>query len=320
MGLFAIVTPVFEDRESFAELCRRLAQVRVPGRLHLIAVDDGSLSAPPATEALREAGVSGEILRLSRNVGHQAAIAVGLARAAQIADLSACVVMDSDGEDRPEAIPALLAAVAAGDIDVAVAERARRSEGLVFRSFYVVYRLLFKALTGKELRFGNFMALSPLALERLSGMHEATTHVAGAVVKARLRRADVKTDRGERYAGRSQMSFSGLVLHGMRAVMVFSDLVLTRMAMALAAMAAGVVLVLIGALTAKLLGLATPGWVTIVTGFALSLFLQAALITMITLIVSSYSSADTPLRVRGRALEFIAKVERSEGFTAKAAE
>ena len=62
---------------------------------------------------------------------------------------------------------------------------------------------------------------------------------------------------------------------------------LTRMALALVAMATVVVAVVIGAFAAKLLGATTPGWVTIVTGFALSLFLQTGLFTMITLIVSS---------------------------------
>ena len=143
-------------------------------------------------------------------------------------------------------------------------------------------------------------------------MHETATHVAGAVVKARLRRAELPIDRGVRYAGRSKMSFPGLVLHGMRAVMVFADLVLTRMALALVGLAALVVFVLVGALTVKFMGYATPGWVTIVTGFAFSLFLQTALFTMITLIVSSFGSVDTPPRVRERALEFVAETEKTD--------
>lgn len=313
----AIVTPVYEDQESFAELCRRLADTeRSAGALfHVIAVDDGSLAGPPKLSSLIEANLSGEILRLARNVGHQAAIAIGLAHAYRLPKLSACVVMDSDGEDTPESIPRLLDAVASESVDVAVAERAKRSETLTFQAFYAVYKRLFKVATGQVLRFGNFMALSPKALERVSGMYETATHVAGAVVKAKLRRADVPTDRGVRYAGQSRMNFPGLVLHGMRAVMVFADLVLTRMALALVAMTALVILVVVSALAAKLMGAATPGWVTVVTGFALSLFLQTGLFTMITLIVSSLGRVDTPPRVRERAMEYVASIERSEVST-----
>jgi polyisoprenyl-phosphate glycosyltransferase len=310
----AIVTPVYEDEASFAELCRRLADVqRASGaRFHLIAVDDGSLGAPPKLASIAEAGLSGEILRLARNVGHQGAISIGLARAASMANLTACIIMDSDGEDEPNAIPHLLAAVASPNADVAVAERAKRSETFSFRAFYAIYKRLFSLLTGQVLRFGNFMALSPVAIERLSGMYETSTHVAAATVKAKLRRADVPTDRGVRYAGASKMNFPSLVLHGMRAVMVFSDLVLTRMALALVAMAAGVVAVVLIAVTMRFLGWTTPGWVTIVTGFALSLFLQTGLFAMITLIVSSLGRVDTPPRVRERALEYVARTERVE--------
>ena len=314
MSLVAIVTPVYEDEASFAELCRRLADLQHASgaRFHLIAVDDGSLAAPPKLASITEAGLAGEILRLARNVGHQAAIAVGLARANALASVTACVVMDSDGEDTPESIPALLAAVAGANCDVAVAQRAKRSETLTFKLFYSVYKRLFRTLTGQRLRFGNFMALSPVAVERLSGMHETATHVAAATVKAKLRRASVPTDRGTRYAGQSKMNFPSLVLHGMRAVMVFSDLVLTRMALALVAMAGAVVAVVVIAVTMRFLGMTTPGWVTIVTGFALSLFLQTGLFTMITLIVSSLGRVDTPPRVRERALEYVARTERTE--------
>lgn len=316
MPLYAVVTPVYEDQASFAELCRHLGDVqRAPNalaRFHIIAVDDGSLGAPPRAEAISDSGLQGEVLRLARNVGHQTAIAVGLARAAAIPGIDGCIVMDCDGEDRPEEIPDLIDAVEPSRIDVAVAERARRSESLVFRFFYSIYRRLFKVLTGQTLRFGNFMALSPTALQRLSGMYETSTHVAGAVVKAKLRRADVPIDRGVRYAGASKMNFATLVLHGMRAIMVFGDLVLTRMALAMVGLAAIVIAVVIGALIAKLLGAATPGWVTIVTGFALSIFLQTGLFTMITLIVSSLGRVDTPPRVRERALEFVARIDRAD--------
>ncbi len=317
MSLVAIVTPVYEDQESFAELCRRLAVAeRAAGAtFHVIAVDDGSLAAPPKLSSISDAGLSGEVLRLARNVGHQAAIAIGLARASAMPNLSACIVMDSDGEDTPESIPELIAAVAAPNADVAVAERAKRSETTTFKTFYAIYKRLFRLLTGQVLRFGNFMALSPVALERLSGMYETSTHVAAATVKAKLRRADVPTDRGTRYAGSSKMNFPSLVLHGMRAVMVFSDLVLTRMALALVAMATGVIAVVILAVAMKVAGYATPGWVTIVTGFALSLFVQTGLFTMITLIVSSLGRVDTPPRVRERAMEYVARSERTDSVS-----
>ncbi|HCM83633.1 MAG: glycosyltransferase [Hyphomonadaceae bacterium] len=311
MTTVAVVTPVYEDRDSFDRLCQKLSDVSRAAalRFYVIAVDDGSLAAPPEAASISRAGLEGEVLRLARNVGHQMAISIGLAQASNMPGLSACVIMDSDGEDTPESIPGLLAALSAGSVDVAVAERAKRSETFAFKFFYQVYKRLFKFATGQVLRFGNFMALTPRSLSRMSGMQETSVHVAAAVVKAKLRRADVSTDRGRRYAGESKMNFPSLVLHGMRAVMVFSDLVLTRMALALVAMAASVVVVVAVAVSMRFMGMTTPGWVTTVTGFALSLFLQTGLFAMITLIVSSLGRVDTPPQVRARALEYIAEIE-----------
>ncbi len=49
-----------------------------------------------------------ELIELVCNLGSQRAIAVGLAEISHAHDFDAVVVMDSDGEDRPEDIPALL--------------------------------------------------------------------------------------------------------------------------------------------------------------------------------------------------------------------
>ena len=256
---WALVTPVFEDRESFGALCRALAAQPLGIELHVVAVDDGSLIAPPVHEDIAEAGLSGEVLHLARNVGHQAAIAIGLIHAASLDRLAGCIVMDSDGEDAPEALPSLIAAIRSANFDVAVAQRAKRSESLLFRTFYSLYRQAFRLLTGQVIRFGNFMVLTPRALRRLAAMHETWTHVAGAVVKARLRRAEIPTNRAKRYFGQSKMNFVSLVLHGMRAVMVFGDAVVTRMTVVCGLMAGLTSISIAMAVLLKLIGMATPG-------------------------------------------------------------
>jgi hypothetical protein len=308
---WAVVTPVYEDRESFATLCRALAAQPLGVELYLIAVDDGSLHAPPMPSDIAAAGLSGEVLRLARNVGHQAAIAIGLIHAANVDRLAGCIIMDSDGEDAPETLPMLIRAIRGKGFDVAVARRAKRSESLLFRAFYIVYRQAFRTLTGQVIHFGNFMALTPRALHRLAAMHESWTHIAGAVVKARMRRAEIPIDRATRYAGQSKMNFVSLVLHGMRAVMVFGDAVVTRMAVVCALMAvvtgAGVIM----AVLLKLIGMATPGWVTSVTGFGLSLFLQTGILAMITLLMNGAGRVEAPAALAERARSSVESVERT---------
>ena len=285
-AVWAVVTPVYEDGQSFASLCRDLARVDAGGALEILAVDDGSTHEPPAIDAIREAGLAGRIVRLKRNSGHQAAIWVGLAVAASEPRYAGAVVMDSDGEDRPENVPTLIAAVEAGS-NAAVARRGRRTESLPFRLFYRFYRRFFRLLTGRQIRFGNFCALDRRALLRLTAMQETRIHLAAAVIKSRLRRVELSCDRGRRYDGRSQMNFYDLALHGIRAVAVFDDAVLTRMGAVCAGAAVSGVLVFLAGLALKLSGQTTPGWLTFVTGFLVLVFLQTAVLSLVALIMNA---------------------------------
>lgn len=282
---WAIVTPVFEDGESFSLLCRNLSRLDAGLRFEVLAVDDGSVNDPPTLHAIEQAGLKGRIIRLRRNVGHQMAISVGLAQAASESRYSGVVVMDCDGEDKPEDIIRLVRAVRT-DPGVAVANRRRRTESLVFRVFYKLYRYLFGLLTGRKIDFGNFCAVSPRGLSRLVAMQESRLHLAASLIKSKLPMGEIPIDRGDRYFGRSRMNFYNLTLHGIRAVAVFDDAVLTRMGVVCACAALLGVVVFATAAVLKLIGEATPGWLTFVTGFLILVFLQTAVLSLVALILN----------------------------------
>lgn len=285
-AVWAVVTPVYEDGDSFASLCRDLARLDAGVQLEVLAVDDGTIGAPPAVDAIRDAGLAGRIVRLKRNSGHQTAIWVGLAAAASEPRYAGAIVMDSDGEDRPENVPQLVAAIGS-DCNAVVARRGRRTESLPFRVFYRLYRRFFRLLTGREIRFGNFCALDRRALLRLTAMQETRIHLAAALIKSRLRRVEIPCDRGARYDGRSRMNFYDLALHGIRAVAVFDDAVLTRMGAVCAGAAISGVLVFLVGVVLKLSGQTPPGWLTFVTGFLVLVFLQTAILSLVALIMNA---------------------------------
>jgi hypothetical protein len=281
-----IVTPVYEDREASSQLFREIAS-EFGASAFVVAVDDGSVREPVDPSSLSRAGLSGLVLRLRRNIGHQQAIAVGLGFVAdELPGAERVVVMDSDGEDRPATIHALLDALDSPQFDVAVAERKSRVETLRFRAFYLLYKLIFGALTGRRISFGNFMALKPAAVKRLSAMHETWTHVAGAVLGSKLRLAVCPLDRGARYAGMSKMNFVGLALHGFKALMVFAEDVLVRVGMACVFISMLSVLGAAAAIVLKLIGFATPGWFSVALGVLVLVFLQTAALTLVTLMLS----------------------------------
>ena len=282
----AVVMPVYEDSEASSRLIKELARTQGPGT-YIVAVDDGSVRQPVELAQISDAGLSGVVVRLRRNVGHQRAIAIGLSYAADtLGDDTRVVVMDSDGEDTPDSIGELLDALDAPDVDVVVASRRSRVETLRFRAFYVIYRRLFALLSGHKISFGNFMAAEMSGVRRLAAMPELSIHVAASVLHSKLRVTTRALDRGPRYAGATKMNFVGLTLHGFRALMVFADDVLVRVGGACILVASLSVAGGLLAVGLKTFGFATPGWFSLAAGILLLVFLQTAAMTLIILMLS----------------------------------
>lgn len=281
-----IVTPIYEDLEASSRLFQALAN-EFAKAVYIVAVDDGSLKQPLDIFAIKSTGLDGAVIRLKRNVGHQRAISIGLGYVAEHMDKSQkVIVMDSDGEDLPKTIMELTGALLKDSIDVAVAQRKSRVETVKFKSFYLVYKLIFRLLSGKQISFGNFMALKHTSIKRLVTMQELGIHLAGTILSSKLRIELVPIDRGPRYAGQSKMNFMGLVLHGFKGLMVFAEDVLVRVGIASAVVAAMAVIASIVAITLKALGFATPGWLSVSLGLLFLVFLQTATMTLMMLMLT----------------------------------
>lgn len=281
-----IVTPVYEDTESFYQLAQKIESI-YQDQATLVAVEDGSLhhlidvKQCPSTMSLH-------VLRLKRNVGHQKAISIGLSFLEdKLSDTTKEVVMDSDGEDRPETINELTKSLEQDNVDIAVSVRKSRVESFKFKLFYQVYRLIFRLLTGHSIRFGNFMALKLGSMKRLLTYAELPTHVAGTVILAKCRINTVPIDRGPRYAGQSKMNFAGLVLHGLRALMIFADFVLVRLGLASLIFIGFIAAVMIATIFLKSIGMATPGWFSIALGMMTLLLIQIAAFVLMFLMQSA---------------------------------
>jgi len=263
-----IVIPCFNEWEALCLLLPRIDQVLAGSRWRpmILIVDDASIEPLPA-----DWPPAVEVLHLRCNLGHQRAIALGLYQMYSFTNASAVIVMDGDGEDRAEDLPALLEEFERGGRkEIVFAARGKRMESAVFQFFYGLYRWLHLALTGIEVRVGNFSVLPRAALTRLMAVSDLWNHYAAAVYRARLPHRWRVLDRGSRLAGKSKMNFVSLMVHGFTAMSVFSDQVGARV------LAASVGLALLTALAAGacwLFGL--HGWETSATGWLAILVMQA---------------------------------------------
>ncbi len=275
-----ILMPLRDDWDSAAELIRRIDRT-ISGlkcRTEIVLVDDGSLESCKAEDFQnRFSTVTAiRVLRLRRNIGHQRAIAIGLAYVQKAETCDAVLVMDSDGEDTPEgALDLLRAYTGITRAQAIFAERTRRSESLLFRFFYHLYRVLHRALTGIAVRVGNFSILPSTYLNTLVVMPEMWNHYAAAVFRSRLPFTMIPIPRGKRIFGTSKMNFSALVSHGLSAISVFGDVVGVRLLIAslIGSFLAGLGIVVV-AIIRLFTDWAIPGWATYATGALAIIMIQ----------------------------------------------
>lgn len=274
-----VLMPVRDDWPSALELIRQIDQVLSTRDCiaEICLIDDGSVERYERTLQTRFLKVQTvRILRLRRNLGHQRAIAVGLAFIHSTMVCDAVLVMDSDGEDTAEGVGAILDAYLISTAPQAIfAERVRRSEGLIFRFFYGLYRGSHRALTGIRVRVGNFSILPFEYLNTLVVMSELWNHYAAAVFRSRLPFSMIPIARGKRIAGASKMNFVSLVSHGLSAISVFGDVVGVRLLIAslLGFALAGIGIVSVVAIRV-FTNWAIPGWATYATGVLAIIMIQ----------------------------------------------
>ncbi|MFM8304523.1 MAG: glycosyltransferase [Actinomycetota bacterium] len=172
-----------------------------------------------------------EVLTPTYGLGHQHAIVLGVRTLAQrIEDHDIVVTLDSDGEDRPDDLPALLAALRNAEAvkTIVVARRTQRQVGLAFRAAYAVFRILFRVLTGLVVDSGNFAAYYGWTAKRVLFHPNFDVCYSSSLLSLGLPVVKVPCPRGPRYEGRSRMTPATLVLHGLRMMMPFLDRITVR--------------------------------------------------------------------------------------------
>jgi polyisoprenyl-phosphate glycosyltransferase len=277
--MIKIVIPLYNDWDALDLLLKEIKKsvsVELFSTFSFVIVDDCS-SIP--CDIQRFAGYDLSIIRLWRNVSHQKAIALGISYLTQTSDFEKVIVMDSDGEDRPSDLQHLYEASLQEPDKIIFAKRAKRSEGLVFRIGYLIYKSLFGLLTGKVIEFGNFSILPFRQAQKLAYVSEIWNHFPGGIIRSKLPYSSIPIERGTRLAGKSKMNFVSLVLHGLSAVSVHLDTVAVRILIGSLLMTAiagigAIIVVIIRILSPQN---ASPGWATTLVSASIIIIFQALL-------------------------------------------
>lgn len=265
------VAPVYHDSESFLLLRSRL--IDAAGQVgdgclrpvRFLVVDDSAGSDPDLARVHDLPDTT--IVRSPFNLGHQRAIVYGLRTLLPaLADSDIVVTLDSDGQDRPEDLPRMLAPLLgpeAGSRDVVLARRTKREETLAFKVWYLLFRVLFRGLTGVVIRTGNFAAYRGALARRLLPHPSFDLCYSSTWLTLDVQPRYVPCERGARLAGRSSMTTSRLLLHGLRMLMPFLDRIALRALLAFSVTFALSLVASTAIVTLRLFtDLAVPGWAT----------------------------------------------------------
>ncbi|AWV97862.1 glycosyltransferase [Arcticibacterium luteifluviistationis] len=286
-----ILIPVFNDWDALSKLLEKIEeQANLLKMRFSVQVMNDCSSLPMQVASYPSLDIS--VVHLLRNVGHQKAIAVGLAHLANSDAKSNVLVMDADGEDKPSDIPAMIKASTENPYKIIFAHRSKRSEGFVFRVSYQIYKFIFKLLTSKVITFGNFSIVPHTMLKKLAFVSEIWNNYPGGVIRSKLPYTSIPLERGTRLAGESKMNFVSLVLHGMSTIAVFLDVTAVRIMLfsifLIACSFLGIAVVFELKFVAQM---ATPGWASSLASGFMIIVLQAFFISLfLVFTVLSYRS------------------------------
>ena len=230
MKKIKILIPVYNDWESLIKLLDEINKVIEDIKsveFDCMIVNDASTTKTPHIRVPKNVKKI-EIFNMKQNRGHARCNAFGLRYLSKKDDFDHLIVMDGDGEDRPEEIKYLVNQALEDQEVSVVAKRVKRSEGPIFQILYEIHKLITLIFTGKQINFGNYSCLTKKDLITLSQQESLWSSFSGTVKKSILRLNTINSTRGLRYFGPSKMSLLNLGIHSFSIIAVFKSQVFLR--------------------------------------------------------------------------------------------
>ena len=230
MKKILILIPVFNDWDSLKKLIEEINQ-NIKDFKHInfecLIVNDASLIDRPKLIKPNHLK-SFEILNMKKNKGHARCNAFGIRHVYQNKQFDYLILMDGDGEDRPNEINSLLNTINKEPHISVVAKRVKRSEGPFFQFLYQTHKLITFIFTGKKINFGNYSILTKRDVEKIYSEASLWSSFSGTIKKSIKELNEINSFRGLRYFGPSQMSLFKLLIHSFSIIAVFKYQVFLR--------------------------------------------------------------------------------------------
>jgi len=230
MKKFIILIPVYNDWKSVFKLLENidLQIAKWDAEISVLIVNDASTEERVSAKLNYRKLKSVRVMNMKRNQGHARCNATGLKFLTEKEDFNYVILMDGDGEDRPEELTSFFIKTKENPLKTVTANRIKRSDGFFFRLLYECHKILTYVFTGKLIKFGNYSCLPKKAATGLVQKACLWSSFSGSVTKIISDRVSVPSIRGKRYFGPSQMSFFKLLVHSFSIIAVFKGSVIVR--------------------------------------------------------------------------------------------
>jgi len=230
MKKYIILIPVFNDWKSVFKLLQKVDHSisNWEAEVSILIVNDASIEKINSVQSNFKNIKSVRVINMKKNRGHARCNAAGLKFLNEKENFDYVILMDGDGEDRPEDLSLIFKKSKENPLKVVTADRIKRAEGPFFRLLYECHKILTYVFTGKLIKFGNYSCLPREAVGRLVKEACLWSSFSGSIAKIITDRVSVPSIRGSRYFGPSQMNLFNLLIHSFSIIAVFKKTVIIR--------------------------------------------------------------------------------------------
>ena len=230
MKKYIILIPVYNDWKSVFKLLENIdEQIKDwDVKVSVLIINDASTEERTVTEFDYKNLQVIKIINMKENRGHARSYASGLKYISEKENVDYIILMDGDGEDRPEELNLLFNKSKENPDKVVTANRVKRSEGNLFKFCYLVHKYFTFIFTGQLIKFGNYTCLPKSVVSHMLENASTWSSFSGSLTKLFKERVSIPSIRGLRYFGPSKMNFFNLVKHSLSIIAVFKKAVFIR--------------------------------------------------------------------------------------------
>jgi glycosyltransferase involved in cell wall biosynthesis len=242
----------------------RIITALMPLQLHyeIIYVNDGSKdNSLPIIMGLSEENASVKYIDFSRNFGHQIAISAGLEHAVG----ERIVIMDGDGQDPPELIPALLIKSKEGFEVVYAKRKKRKGESFLKKLTAKLFYRFLANITQIEIPLdtGDFRLIHRKVQKVLLNMPEQHKYLRGQIAWIGFNSTFVEYDREERMGGNTKFTYGKMMRFATDGISGFSNWPLKVATMLGFAVSGIAFMLIVYSLYQKFYGFTEVGWTSL---------------------------------------------------------